>query len=227
MIGVMLVEDDPLTLELHRALVERVDGFRVTAECTSAREAVTALRDPAVMARVDLALVDVTLPDGSGLDLVRGLRATGARVDVFAVTAVHDADTVRRMAALGVAHYLVKPFTAGDLRARLEQYRAYHRQATDTGSLPTQHEIDALFGALRPVSRTSTPKGLSQETLDLVARTLRAADGLSAAETGTRLGLSRVVARRYLEHLVGVGAAERAARYGTPGRPVSEYRWRS
>lgn len=225
MIGVMVVEDDPLTLELHRTLVERVEGFRVTAECTTARAVLTALRDPAVMARVDLALVDVTLPDGSGLDLVRALRGSGARVDVFAVTAVRDADTVRRMAALGVAHYLVKPFTAGDLHERLEQYRAYHRRATDTGSLPTQHEIDALFGALRPVRRSTLPKGLAEETLDLVAGALRRADGLSAAETGAHLGLSRVVARRYLEHLVGTGAAERRSRYGAPGRPVSEYRW--
>jgi response regulator of citrate/malate metabolism len=55
---------------------------------------------------------------------------------------------------------------------------------------------------------------------------LRAAEGLSAAETAAVLGTSRITARRYLEHLVEAAVASRTPRYGGTGRPETEYRWR-
>ena len=63
------------------------------------------------------------------------------------------------------------------------------------------------------------PKGISQETTDLVLRALEAADedGLSATECAESTGLSRSSTRRYLEHLVSVGTAEMRPRYGAAG----------
>ena len=49
---------------------------------------------------------------------------------------------------------------------------------------------------------------------------------LSAAETASLLGISRVSARRYLEHLAEKGKAEVALRYGEVGRPERRYSWR-
>ena len=49
---------------------------------------------------------------------------------------------------------------------------------------------------------------------------------LSAAETAARLGVSRVSARRYLEHLVDTHKAEVRLRYGEVGRPERRYQWR-
>lgn len=48
--------------------------------------------------------------------------------------------------------------------------------------------------------------------------------GLSAAEVAARCGMSRVTARRYLEHLAEAGAVRREPRYGGPGRPEMSYR---
>lgn len=45
MIRVLLVDDEALTLELHRSYVERLDGFRVVAECSGARAAIAAILD--------------------------------------------------------------------------------------------------------------------------------------------------------------------------------------
>src|SRR5690606_9609402 len=68
--------------------------------------------------------------------------------------------------------------------------------------------------------------GLTAATSDLVARTLREAEGeLSAAEVGRRTGVTRVTARRYLEHLCADGRAELRLRYGSAGRPEHRYRW--
>jgi response regulator of citrate/malate metabolism len=62
--------------------------------------------------------------------------------------------------------------------------------------------------------------------LDSVSADVRAHRAVSAAEAADRLGMSRVAARRYLEHLAEIGRVERSFRYGTPGRPQAEFRWR-
>ncbi|MFE7846430.1 response regulator [Microbacterium sp. NPDC057407] len=225
MIGVLLVDDDALTLELHRTYLERLEGFEVVAECTGARAAISAVLEHG--AGIDLVLLDITMPDGTGLDVLRHLRARGADVDVIAVTGVRDADVVRQMVGLGVAQYLVKPFSFGMFRERLEQYVDYRRRArAAAGTTTTQSEIDALLGALRPAASVDLPKGLSADTLARITEDVRSHEPVSAAESAARLGISRVSARRYLEHLVAVGAVQRAPRYGAPGRPESEYRSR-
>lgn len=225
MISVLLVDDDALTLELHRTYLERLDGFRVVAECTGARAAVTAILERPPAEGIDLVLLDMTMPDGTGLDVLRHVRARAADVDVIAVTGVRDAEVVRQMVGLGVAQYLVKPFPFAVFRERLEQYRAYRERAREASGPATQAEIDAMLGALRPSTPAALPKGLSAETLERVTAGVRDRGPLSAAEAGAMLGMSRVAARRYLEHLAEEGRVLRSPRYGTPGRPETEYRW--
>lgn len=224
MIDVMVVDDDALTLELHSTYVARIPGFRVSAECAGAYAALRGLVGPDPRPPVDLVLLDMTMPDGSGVDVLRTLRARGSTVDVIAVTSVRDAETVRATASLGVVQYLVKPFPFSMFRERLEEFRAgTDERAARTGGT-TQAEIDALLGAGRRPPSPPAPKGLSAQTLDSVSAVLRTHGAVSAAEAAEILGLSRVAARRYLEHLVGVGAAAKAPRYGRPGRPETEYR---
>lgn len=225
MIGVLLVDDEALTLELHRSYIERIDGFRVVAECTGARAAITALIENPPAEGIDLVLLDMTMPDGSGLDVLRHVRAAAGRVDVIAVTSVRDAEVVRAMVSLGVVQYLVKPFGFAMFRERLEQYADYRRRAQEAAGPATQAEIDAMLGALRPATAVALPKGLSAESLEKVAADLRAHRVSSARESGERLGMARVSTRRYLEHLADAGRARRSARYGGPGRPESEYVW--
>ncbi len=97
MIRTLIVDDDALTLELHRDYVARLDGFTVAGECSSARAAVHAvLKNPGADA-FDLVLLDITMPDGSGIDVLRSLRARAAATDVIAITGVRDAESVRQM----------------------------------------------------------------------------------------------------------------------------------
>lgn len=223
MIRTLLVDDDALTLELHRTYLGRLDGFAVAGECTGARAALTALREGGADA-FDLVLLDVTMPDGSGLEVLRTLRARATAVDVIAVTAVRDAEVVRQMAALGVFQYLVKPFSFAVFRERLDDYRDHRAHAQATSGPATQEEIDALLG--RATGSIVLPKGLSASSLERVRAELRRRGPLSAREAAERTGLSRVSARRYLEHLVLTGVAVRRGRPGGRGRPETEYAWR-
>jgi len=224
MIRVLVVDDDALALELHTAYVHRVPGFEVVGQAAGARAALTAIADPE--RRIDLVLLDMTMPDGGGLDVARAARAMGAGADIIAVTAVRDAETVRAAVSTGVVHYLIKPFTFAAFRERLEAYRAYVEGLDRARGEATQSEVDALFGSLRTVTAPALPKGLSDETLQAVAERVRtAADAVSSTEVGETEGISRVTARRYLEHLADVGRVRRVPRYGGPGRPEITYAW--
>jgi len=83
-----------------------------------------------------------------------------------------------------------------------------------------------VLGALRAPGRPALPKGMSEETLAAVIRTLQGATGeLSASQVADELGISRVTARRYLEHLAEQRLASRSPRYGGAGRPEYLYGW--
>ena len=86
-IRVLVVDDDFRVAALHASIVDAVIGFETVARAgtiAQAREAV------ATAGEVDLALVDVHLPDGSGIELIRELRC-----DAFVVTAEDSATALR------------------------------------------------------------------------------------------------------------------------------------
>ena len=226
---VLVIEDDPITADAHAAYVERVDGFVAAGVAHTGYEAFRLLRASrdGRAAPFDLILLDVNLPDTTGIELCRALRAAGIEIDVIAVTAVRDASVVRSAVSLGIVQYLIKPFSFSTFLEKLQAYRDYHARVGSAG-VTDQQEVDASFAALRTSSGADLPKGLTRETLDRVRSAVRDAPtaALSAAELAALLDLSRVTARRYLEHLADAGVVERAGRYGTPGRPEVEYRRR-
>lgn len=221
-ITVLVVDDDPRIASGHADYVAAVPGFEVAGVAHSGSAALAALgRVP-----VELVLLDFFMPDMSGLDVCRALRATARPVDVIAITSARDMSVVRTLVAQGVMQYLLKPFTAAAFRQRLEQYAEYHhRVACSRSGVADQGEVDRALGALRAGGGPPVPKGMSTETLDAVLGALGRADGAcSAQDVGAVLGVSRVTARRYLEYLTGEGLTRRTPRYGGAGRPEHLYR---
>ena len=220
MIDVLVVDDDFRVVSIHRGFVEKTPGFRVVGTAANGEDALKA----AAELRPDLVLLDLYLPDAFGLDLVTELRAAGHDCDVMVISAAREADAVRAAVRVGAVGYLLKPFGFNDFRDRLEQYAA-RRAGFDKAAVHDQADVDRVF--TRTAATTiSMPKGFSPETAALVEAALREADGsLSAAECAQRIGVSRVSARRYLEHLVAEGHARVAPKYGASGRPENRYLW--
>jgi response regulator of citrate/malate metabolism len=219
-IRVLVVEDDPVAADAHVMYVGRVPGFVAVGKAHTGAEARRALdRMP-----VDLLLLDLHLPDVHGLQLARSLRAAGHHADVIAVTSARDLAVVREGVSLGVVQYVLKPFTFATLRDRLVRYAEFH---ATVGEASGQDEVDRALAALRAPGPAALPKGLSGPTLERVTKTLREAapEGLTAAGLAETVGISRITARRYLEHLVGAGRATRSPQYGQVGRPELIYRW--
>jgi response regulator of citrate/malate metabolism len=218
--GVLIVDDDFMVARVHAGFVERTAGFTVAGV---AHGGLDALR-MAQQLRPDLVLLDIYMPDLDGITVLRRLQAELPDVDVLVITAAREVDTVRRALRGGVVSYLIKPFEYEALRERLENYAATRSRLARVRRA-AQSDVDLLFGKAN--RSRPPPKGLSAETAELVKRALLDAAGdLSASECAARTGLSRISARRYLEHFVEAGQAQVRLQYGTAGRPERRYGWR-
>lgn len=230
-VRVLVVDDDFAVAAVHRGYVESIPGLEVVGEAHRGAEAVQA----AAALVPDLVLLDIYLPDMSGIDVLRRLRALDQpQPDVIMITAAREVQTVHQAMTGGVVDYLVKPFSLAVFRERLEAYRTHRAEVVGRVAEEglQQSDVDRLFSTRHRASEGSPasrplPKGLSSRTLELVARALRNSPGedLSAGEVAERCGLARVSARRYLEHLERSGLAAVRPRYGAAGRPENGYRW--
>lgn len=223
MIRTLVVDDDFRVADLHCAYLERVPGFAVAGRAHTGADALAKVD----RLRPDLMLLDFYLPDISGLEVLSRLREEEhPAVDVIAITAARDVDNLRGAMRGGVVHYLIKPFRLAAFEEKLTSYAAASARLARIG-VADQGDVDRIFGSLRSAhSATSLlPKGLSEVTLALIIQTLRGArSGLAAADVAETAGLSRVTARRYLDHLCSLGTAELTMRYGGRGRPEHRYR---
>lgn len=240
-IRTLIIDDDVAVAGIHHGFLLARGGFDVVAMAHTGQQGI----DLAVELGPELVLLDIHLPDMSGLDVLQRLRARRRPVDVLVITASRELDTVRGAMAGGVLHYLVKPFSSQALNERLDEYVMLRDDLASGGAGPLdQASIDRLVAPARRSAVAETPagqsaqpepsqaaprlpKGLSRPTLDAVVEALKASpEDVSAAGLALQLGLSRVSARRYLEYLVVHGHARLTPRYGAAGRPENRYLWR-
>ena len=243
-VRVLVVDDDYRVAKIHSAYVDRTAGFTVCGQAHSAKQAL----DLVEALRPDLVLMDVYLPDGDGLGVIRKLLETpesagssstgssaagsssaqnGPRPDFVVITAARDVSTVRTAMQLGAVHYLVKPFGYPAMAEKLTSYLDLRRRMETLDDADAdQSDVDELFGLLRgqPALPALPAKGHSAPTLELVRNAVRASGGdISASEVAERVGISRPTAQRYLSYLTRHGVVRLQLRYGTTGRPEHRY----
>jgi response regulator of citrate/malate metabolism len=228
MISVLIVEDEPLIAEAHQAYLGRLEGFAVAGIAHTARDAMRmASEASATDSPIDLVLLDLGLPDASGIALASGLSGLRPVPDIIAITSERDLEMVRAAVGQGALAYLLKPFTFAAFRDRLDRYRRY-REALPAGTdAASQAEVDRALAELRVSDRAVSPKGAARGTNDDIARAVRdSADGITADAVAKQVGVSRVTAWRYLERLADEGTLTRQTDYGKAGRPKTRYQWR-
>ncbi|GAA3598615.1 response regulator [Kineosporia mesophila] len=223
-ISTLIVDADPIITALHAQYVGQTPGFIVSGIANTGADMLrqTQITGP------ELILLDLNLPDASGLELCRILRARNSTADIMVITSSRNLLLVRLAITFGVVHYLLKPLYLQDFQEHLRRYAAFRRQTAHSTGPVSQRDIDSVLALLRPDVRADVvPTRLSaRRTLDKVAAHLRTTpDPVSADEVAQALGISRVTARHYLEELTSRQLVAQTQRYGTSGRPRNLYRW--
>ncbi len=114
---VLIVEDNDIVSGALRILFEET-GRRVSTAAGVEEAVATASADPP-----DLILLDVTLPDGDGLTIIRRLRALGRNTGVVvALTGRDEPEVAAHCAELGCADVLLKPVPTRDLLTKVERW---------------------------------------------------------------------------------------------------------
>jgi response regulator of citrate/malate metabolism len=220
-IRTLIVDDDFRVARLHAEVASQVPELHVVAVTHTASAAL----DAAARHRPELVLLDLYLPDASGLKVLGRMRALSEPPDVIVLSAAQDMASVRSAMRQGALHFLIKPFGLDVLRDRLERYAQLHARRSVEREID-QAEIDLLFGVMRQGRelRLGLPKGHSPVTAELVVRALtEAGSPLSAADVAERVGISRATAQRYLSAMADSGTVQLRLRYGATGRPEHRY----
>ena len=137
----LIVDDHPELLDLVQRALARDDHLVHTAVTLAAARDAIAARTP------DLLILDLALPDGTGIELCRALRRDGATFPILLLTA--HGEVPQRVAGLdaGADDFLAKPFAMAELRARV---RALSRRGpAERSSVLRLGEVELDFGARR------------------------------------------------------------------------------
>lgn len=219
MIRTLVVDDDFRVAHIHAERVARVPGFECVGEAYTAGQA----REEIERLRPDLLLLDVYLPDESGISLMKWLHTIDEPPDCILITAARDLETVRSAMRGGAYYYLVKPFGFDQFARELEAYRVWREQTTTDGAAD-QASIDELF-ALQRTSRSDALRGKLPPTMGKVLAAVRDSTvPIGASAVADALGMSRPTAQRYLSELERRGLVELHLEYGSTGRPTNTYR---
>ena len=190
---VVLVDDHELIRTGLRHAFEREPGFRVVGEAASCAEALTVVRDR----QPQVVILDIRLPDGSGLDLTRRLRANRPDLGIVVLTMYGGDEHLFGALDAGASAFVPKDSPADEVVAA----------ARHAASAPSAFTAADLATAMK---RRLTPSGpqLSQrerEVLKLLA------DGLSVALIARQLYISESTAKTHISKIYDkLGAANRA-----------------
>ncbi|MDR7235769.1 response regulator [Neobacillus drentensis] len=218
---VILIEDDPMVREVHRQFIDRIEGFAIIGIASNGMEGLRLVNE----LRPDLAIIDLYMPYMGGLEMLRKLRSEAYSIDVIAITAASDIETIHGVLQQGAVDYVMKPFTFDRIKQSLDNYKNYRVKLGEKKAL-LQEELDQLLFIDRKeeCERENLPKGLNMNTLTKITSFIsRENEPVSAEEVAESIGMARVTARRYLDYLEKEGKVKIHIHYGGVGRPINRY----
>ena len=206
-VRVFLLDDHEMLRRGVRDMLLEAGGFEVAGESGSALDAVRVL--PAL--RPDVAVLDVLLPDGSGIEVCRHVRAQDPTIRVLMLTTFDD-EEARLAAALAGASGFVSKCIRGT-----ELLDAVRRGAAGEILLDARAAADAVHRARCAAEdpRLASLTGQEKRVLDLIA------DGLTNREIGERLTIGENTVKNYVTAVLlklGLTRRTQAAVYGSRAR---------
>jgi two-component system response regulator DevR len=195
-IRVFLLDDHEVVRQGLRALLESAGDIEVVGESGSAIEATA--RIPAL--RPHVAVLDARLPDGSGIEVCRAVRAVDPNVHALILTSYDDDEALFAAIMAGAAGYVLKEITGQDLIGAV-------RQVAGGNSL-----IDPALTA-RVLDRVRNGPGTAPELAELTDQELKLlgliAEGLTNRQIGERMFLAEKTVKNYVSSILAKLGLER------------------
>jgi two-component system response regulator DevR len=196
----LIVDDHEVVRQGLAALLGRRPGFQVVAEAGTVAEAVAAARK----FRPDLVVMDVRLPDGSGIEACREIRAEIPDTRVIMLTSYPDEDAVLSAIIAGASGYLLKQVRARDLVAALE---AVGRGESLLDPAVTGRVLDRV----RRIATSDHPDELAQLTPQEQKILLLVAEGKTNKQIAADVFLSDKTVKNYVSSILAKLNLERRA----------------
>ena len=196
----LIVDDHEVVRQGLVALLGRRPEFQVVGEAGTVAEAVAAARK----FRPDLVVMDVRLPDGSGIEACREIRAEMPETRVVMLTSYPDEDAVLSAIVAGASGYLLKQVRARDLVAALE---AVGRGESLLDPAVTGRVLDRI----RRIATADHPDELAQLTSQEQKILLLVAEGKTNKEIAADVFLSDKTVKNYVSSILAKLNLERRA----------------
>ena len=196
----LVVDDHEVVRQGLVALLGRRDGFQVVAEAGTVADAIA----QAMKHRPDIIVMDVRLPDGSGIEACREIRAELPDTRVVMLTSFPDEEAVLSAIVAGAAGYLLKQIRARDLVAALE--------AVGRGeSLLDPAVTEKVHERIRRIATGTYTDELAQLTSQEQKILLLVAEGKTNKEIAAEVFLSDKTVKNYVSSILSKLNLERRA----------------
>jgi len=188
---VLLVDDHPLTRHGLRTVIELIPGVTVIGETESGADAVRLAKQ----AEANLVFMDLNLPETSGIEATRMLRAALPETLVVAMTMRQEEATIRQAIDAGVSGYLLKSASLNEIRSALESLTpgGMYLSPAIAGVLVRSGSNGVVRGSNGEVYEHVSPR--EREVLTLLAR------GLSARHIAKELHISERTVNTHVTHV--------------------------
>jgi DNA-binding NarL/FixJ family response regulator len=172
-IRVLSVDDHPIVREGIAALIARQSDIELIAEASNGREAVEQFR----MHRPDVTLMDLHMPEMSGIDAVSAIRGEFPDARIIVLTSYAGDIQVSRALRSGARGYLLKDMLRKELLETIRAVHAGHKRvssevateiaehATDDALTPRETDVLRLIAAGNANKEIATQLGLTEETV--------------------------------------------------------------
>jgi len=198
---VLVVDDHEVVRQGLVALLDRRDGFQVVAEAGTVAEALEQARrhEP------EIVIMDVRLPDGSGIEACREIRAEMPTTKVVMLTSYPDEEAVLSAIVAGASGYLLKQVRARDLIAALEAVGRGESLLDPAVTEKVLERIRRIASGSQETDELSQLTGQERKILMLVA------EGMTNKEIAAEIFLSDKTVKNYVSSILAKLNLERRA----------------
>lgn len=179
----MIIDDHEIVRRGIAEVVERSDGLTVVAEAGSVAEAIRR----ANLVRPEVMLVDLQLPDGTGIDIISSVAATLPEARCIVLTSFDDDDALASALEVGARAYLLKTVRGAEITEVITAVASGRTLLDDRTVTRRRADNDDPTANLTPSER---------KVLDLIG------DGLSNREIGERLGVAEKTVKNHITSLL-------------------------